>query len=132
MRWQTTVRLLVAASAILLMGTSLLHALAGYPAISRALAGTNLKPPVVAVLQILWIAPSVHWVIAGAVALLAGFQRMGRGGAMLLLLAALLPGIDGVALLARVGLFAGDILLILASALLVAAAILGRLANDDG
>jgi hypothetical protein len=129
---QKTVRLLVAASAILLLGTSLLHAFAGYPVLSRALASTNLKPPVVAVLQIFWVALSVHWVIAGAVALLAGFQRQGRGGAaLLLLLAALLPGFDGVAGLVRVGLFPGNFLLILASTLLVASSIVRRLANGD-
>jgi len=120
---QRIARMLVIVSAIVLIGTALLHALAGYPALSRALAGTSLKPSVIMVLEIFWISLSVHWVIAAMLALWAVFHGTERGGALILLLAALLPGFDGVAGLVRVGLFAGNGLLIIGSILLVAAAI---------
>jgi hypothetical protein len=44
---ESTIRLLVGSAAVVPVGTSLVHVFAGYPAISGALAGTNLKRSVV-------------------------------------------------------------------------------------
>jgi hypothetical protein len=126
MQRETTIRVLVASAVVVLVGTSLLHLFAGYPAISGALLGTNLKPSVVAVFQTLWVVPSAHWLVAAGFASMAAFRPVGDGRVWVLAFAATLPAIDGLGLLVRVGIFAGDLLLLVASVLLIVAAALCR------
>jgi hypothetical protein len=129
MRYQKVTRVLVAVAAVMLVGTAVLHTVAGYPRLSHALAATNLKPSIVTVLRSFWISSSVHWVIAAAIATVAAFSANGRNRAMTLMLVALLPGIDAVLTLLSLGLFPGNGLLLSASGLLIAAATLSWLAK---
>lgn len=129
MRNQKVIRVLAAVAALVLVGTAVLHAVAGYPRVSQALAATNLKPSVVTVLRGFWISSSVHWVIAAVIGVVAAFGAKERYRAMILLLVALVPGIDAVITLFGLGLFPGNGLLLAASALLIAAATLSWLAK---
>lgn len=115
-----TARWLIIAASVILFATALFHA-SGYNSVARAIEASNAKPFLISAVKGLWLMFSIHLIILSLVliALSRGLQAK-----RLVLLCALFPAADTAILLVFAGVFAGTIMLAVASLLLIAGGLL--------
>jgi CHASE2 domain-containing sensor protein len=120
---ERTAQGLVISGSLILFATAALHGFAGYPALSRALSGTNLRPFLGRGLRALWLLVAWHWVAVGIVASVVAFR--GRSARRLvLLLCGLFAWVDAIGVFVAVGLFVGNEMLTLAGLAIMCGALL--------
>jgi hypothetical protein len=114
---------LVALGSIALFVGAALHAIAGYPAVSAALQGTEVPHRLISAFKAVWLFASWHWIAVDMFALIAAFARTSPRRAILLL-CGLVPLVDAAGAYSALGLFIGDELLAVAALAFLASAAL--------
>jgi hypothetical protein len=114
---------LVVLGSLVLFVVGAVHGFAGYPEISRALAGTAIPGKVIGGLKLVWLLASWHWITLGVIALVLAFSEAALRRA-LLLLCGFIVLVDAALAFAAVGPFIGDKLLTVAAVALLAGAAL--------
>jgi hypothetical protein len=114
--------LVVLGSLVLFVGAAL-HAIAGYPAVSGALQGTEVPHRIISALKAVWLFVSWHWIAVDIFALIAAFARTSPRRTILLL-CGLIPLVDAAGAFYAIGPFIGDELLTVAALAFLASAAL--------
>jgi hypothetical protein len=114
---------LVISGSLILFATAALHGFLGYPALSRALSGTNLRPFLNSGVRALWLLVSWHWVAVGVVASVVAFRGR-KARRLVLLICGLFGLVDAIGVFVAVGLFVGDEMLTLAGLTIMCGAML--------
>ncbi len=109
-------------ASVIFVGTALFHA-SGYPGVARAMETSGARPVIVSAVKGLWLVFSSHLILVGLVVLAVG---KGSSGKQIILLCALISAIDTALLLRFVGVFAGTVLMAIATLLLFLGALLLR------
>ena len=112
---------LVVLGSLVLFVVGAVHGFAGYPEISRALAGTAIPGKVIGGLKLVWLLGSWHWITLGVIAFVLALSKAALRRA-LLLLCGFIVLVDAALAFATVGPFIGDELLTVAAAALLAGA----------
>lgn len=120
---QRIAQALIVLGSVVLFVVGTVHGFAGYPEISRALAGTAIPGKLIGGLKLVWLLGSWHWITLGVIALVLAFGKAALRRA-LLLLCGLIVLVDAALAFAAVGPFIGDELLTVAAAALLVGAIL--------
>lgn len=121
-RRELVASVIVIIGVVVLLAGAGLHLFAGYPAISQLLHQSNLQARYIDIFQLLFLLAGLHWIIASGIALVALFSSSPRRG-LFIALAAVFPLLDGIALFLEIGIFIGNIMLVIAGGLLIIGAI---------
>lgn len=115
-----TARWLIIASSVILFVTALFHG-SGYGGVAKAIEASDADPFLISAVKGLWLMFSIHLIILSLVFIAVSRSLQAK---RLVLLCALFPAADTVLLLIFVGVFAGTIMLAVASLLVIAGALL--------
>ncbi len=108
-------RWLIVAGSVILFGTALFHA-SGYNGVANAIEASNARPFLASAVKGLWLMFSAHLIILSLIIVAASRSAHARP---LVLLCALMPVFDTLLLLRFAGVFAGTILIAIASTLFI-------------